>query len=431
MIKTRIYIALFIIISLDLFSCKTFTNNLISFTDDEEIATIYTDSESDFLDAIEKLNENGGTIYIDTPVISLYNSYSITINGDLPGGIIGIRQPNGEYPRIDFMKGSYQELFSGINIYGSNKFIEYIIIENAPDNGVTIMKDNNILDHVISRYNFGSGFGVYGDFNTLNYCYAYRNCDAEGNTPFVYSDGFHIFGEVNNVLNYCFAWDNANSGFNYVRFFNSSELSYLHSGSWNNGNIDVFTGKYDYDNGNPLDKNLWTIKEIMDSDPSFVSNYYNKKYNIDDAYLEGLPVKEWVAKLTRVVDGNGFTFGNTNSTQSIDVKRNALYCISFDHKAGGFIDNYNHRYNAYITNCVSFNNDINYKLPYTFSKWLNNWSWGSRNKDQLNKVTTQVPSNTNSVQRTVYSVRDQIIQAVFENMFPDGVNFDNAISRIR
>ena len=431
MIKSRIYITIFFIITLDLISCKIFTNNLISFTDDEEITTIYSDSESEFLDAIEVLNNKGGTIYIDTPVISLVNSKSINILGNLPGGIIGIRQPNGEYPRIDFMKGNYQELFSGINISGSNKFIEYIIIENAPDNGITLMSDNSILDHVISRYNFGSGFGVYGDFNTLNYCYAYRNCDAEGNVPFIYADGFHIFGEVNNVLNYCFAWDNGNSGFNYVRFFNSSELSYLHSGSWNNGNMDVFTGKYDYDNGKPLDKKLWTVQQIMDSDPSFVSNYYNKKYNIDNAKLEGLPVKEWVAKLRVVSDGNGFTFGNTNSTQSIDVKRNALHCISFNHKAGGFIDNFNHKYNAYVTNCVSFNNDINYKLPYTFSKWLNNWSWGSRNKDQLNKVTTQVPSNTNSVQRTVYSVRDQIIQAVFENMFPDGVNFDNAISRIR
>ena len=26
------------------------------------------------------------------------------------------------------------------------------------------------------------------------------------------------------------------------------------------------------------------------------------------------------------------------------------------------------------TNNVSFNNNINYQLPYTFSKWENNWS---------------------------------------------------------
>ena len=28
--------------------------------------------------------------------------------------------------------------------------------------------------------------------------------------------------------------------------------------------------------GSPLDKNLWTIQQIMESDESFVSNYYNK-----------------------------------------------------------------------------------------------------------------------------------------------------------
>ena len=141
------------------------------------------------------------------------------------------------------------------------------------------MGENNILDHVISRYNFGSGFDIRGDFNTLNYCYAYRNCGSS--MYYVAADGFHVIGEVNNVLKYCFAWDNANSGFNYARVLNSSELSYLHSGSWNNGNIDVFTGRYDYDKGESLDKNLWTIQKIMESDPTFVSNYYNGKYNIE------------------------------------------------------------------------------------------------------------------------------------------------------
>ena len=171
---------------------------------------------------------------------------------------------------------------SGLLIYGSNKFIEYVIIENAPDSGISIMGEgeNNILDHIISRYNFGSGFRIYGNFNTLNYCYAYRNCDISSFDSI--SDGFYIYGEVNNVFRYCFAWENANSGFNYVRPFDSSELSYLHSGSWNNGNANVFTGSYDYNNGSPLDKKLWTIKEIMATDPNFVSNYYNKKYNIDN-----------------------------------------------------------------------------------------------------------------------------------------------------
>ena len=132
------------------------------------------------------------------------------------------------------------------------------------------------------------------------------------------------------------------------------------------------------------------------------------------------------------MDGNGFTFGNQNSSQSIDVKRNSLYNVAFDHKAGGFVDNYNHKYNAYVTDCVSFNNNINYRLPYTFSKWTNNWSWGSNNKDQLNGgVTTKVPNNGNTAQRSFYSTRDQIIKAVTANIFPDGVNFDRVISSLR
>ena len=221
-------------------TCKKLENNFKSFTDDEEIATITSDDEAQFIDAVEKLNQNGGTIYIDTPLINLITRKMIILSGQLPGGIIGIRQPNGEYPRINFVKRDLKEIFTGINIYGSNKFIEYIIIENSQDFGVSIMGDNNILDHVISRYNHGSGFIVNGNFNTLNYCYAYRNCDTR--TQFYTADGFSIFGDINNILKYCFAWDNANSGFNYVRMYNSSELSYLHSGSWNNGNINVFTG---------------------------------------------------------------------------------------------------------------------------------------------------------------------------------------------
>ena len=204
------------------------------------------------------------------------------------------------------------------------------------------MGNSNILDHIISRYNFGSGFRIYGNFNTLNYCYAYRNCDI---TSFdTIADGFYISGEVNNVFRYCFAWENANSGFNYVRNFDSSELSYLHSGSWNNGNANVFTGSYDYSNGEILDKKLWTIKEIMASDPNFVSNYYNKKYSVENAYIKSILVDSWITYVSPRMEGNGFTFGNRNSSQNIEVKRNSFYNVAFDHKSGGFIDNFNHKY---------------------------------------------------------------------------------------
>ena len=72
-------------------------------------------------------------------------------------------------------------------------------------------------------------------------------------------------------------------------------------------------------------------------------------------------------------------YGRTKETvkfapsQNIDVKRNSFYNAAFDHKSEGFTDNYYHRYNAFVTNCVSFNNVINFKFPYyTLSKWSNN-----------------------------------------------------------
>ena len=423
-----IYAYLYFTISLNLFSCRPLENKFKSFVDDDEITTITKDSEKELIEAIEVLNEKGGTIYIDTPVITLSQVIIISSDLDLPGGIIGVRQTNGEYPRINFAH-SDTDLFSGIYIYGSNIFIEYIIIENSLNHGITVLGDNNIFDHVISRYNFGSGFNVEGNFNSFNYCYSYRNADTSAFLP--NSDGFKISGESNNVFNYCFAWDNKNSGFNYKRPDNSSDLSYLHSGSWNNGNVNVFTGKYDYDNGKPLDKNLWTIQDIIKSDEKFVSNYYNKNFNInDDARIGLFTVQEWISFVSPRMDGNGFTFGNINSTQSIDVKRNSFYNVAFDHKSGGFIDNYNHRYNAFITDCVSFNNGINYKFPYyTISKWSNNWSWNSKNKEQLNGgVKFEKPRNINTAQRQFYNVRNQITNAVFANMFPDNVNFDKAIN---
>ena len=74
-----------------------------------------------------------------------------------------------------------------------------------------------------------------------------------------------------------------------------------------------------------------------------------------------MTVKEWIAKVRPRLDGKGFTFGNKNSSQSIDVKNNTLYYASFDGD-GVFIDNFNHKYNAYMTNFVAFN-----KLPSSFS----------------------------------------------------------------
>ena len=349
LIKNLIYMILLLAITFDLFTCKDFK--------------ITSDDESELMDAIEELNTNGGKIFINTTVINIKREINIT--GDFRGGIFGIRQDSGEYPRIHFLNKAGSN--SGINIIGSKKDLQFIIIENAQGNGISIFGDYNSLSHVVSRYNYGSGIVVYGDYSTLYFCYSYRNCDATLKS--VNADGFLIYGKEDNLLDHCYAWDNANSGFNYVRIKNYSEIKFLDCGSWNNGNIDVFTGKYDYDLGNTLDKNLWTIQAIMKSDLDFSRTFYNKQYNIHYAKIDGISVEEWIAKVEPKMDGNGFVFGNQNSSQSTDIIFNVFYCATFDNKNGGFIDNYKHKYNIIMEECASFNNYINYKLPYTFSKW--------------------------------------------------------------
>ena len=36
-----------------------------------------------------------------------------------------------------------------------------------------------------------------------------------------------------------------------------------------------------------------------------------------------------------------------------------------------------------------------------------------------------------AILKSIYTVRNQIIKAVISNMFPDGINFDNAINNLK
>ena len=252
---------------------KVLNKNLISFNEKDEIATITEDNESALREAVNTLNKNGGTIYINTPVINIKTKDKIQLTSSNPGGIIGVKQANGEYPRIDFKQSrDAGAAVRAIQITGSNQFIKYLILENSGGNAIYIKGSKNTIDHVIARYNANSGIQISrgADSNVLNYCYSYRNCDVK--TFGVNADGFAPkLGATNTIFNYCYAWDNSDDGWDSFdkEGDNSAVVTYLHSACWNNGNVDVFTGKYDYDNGKSLDKNMWTIQQIINSDENF------------------------------------------------------------------------------------------------------------------------------------------------------------------
>jgi len=173
------------------------------------IAIINSDDESALRDATKKLYKSGGYIYIDTPVITM-TQHGADIGGSLGGGIIGVKQTNGQYPHFDCkpLRKKYFNYFC-LDIGGQNLKVQNLIIENGPSYGIFIAGKNIIIDHVITRYNGESGIytNSQSDYNTFNYCYSYRNFLM----PNIYynkdGDGFTIeLNSFNNKFNYCFAW---------------------------------------------------------------------------------------------------------------------------------------------------------------------------------------------------------------------------------
>ena len=433
--KNFLSIFLLFLITLDSVPCKFLKSNFISLAETDAIATITKDSESELLDAVKKLNSSGGTIYINTPVINISTTSTIKLTGTTAGGIVGMKLSDGTYPRLDFTKArNAGSTARGITISGANQFIKYLIIENSGDNGIWINGQKNTIDHVIARYNNDSGIQLSDGAadNTINYCYSYRNCDV--NNYGANADGFAPkLGASGTVFNYCFAWDNSDDGWDSYDYEgdNSATVTYKHSACWNNGNPNVFTGKYDYDSGKPLDKNMWAVQQLMDSDSNFESNYKNKKFSVDNGKIAGVKASEWLSQAQGAMNGNGFKFGSKTTPQSESVIRTAEYSVAFDHKSKGFDNNNSQKCSGYFSNCVSFNNKINYQLPYNFKKWENMWSWGATSKEQNSmSQTLKTPSNTNTAQKNFYSVRDNIIKAVYANTFPDNINFDEAIKKL-
>ena len=176
---------------------------------------------------------------------------------------------------------------------------------------------------------------------------------------------------------------------------------------------------------------MLTIQQLIESDKNFENNYKNKKFSIDNGKINGMKANDWVAQATKEMNPNGFKFGSAYTPKSSDVIRTADYCVVFDHKSKGFDNNNSKSLTGYFTNCVSFNNNINYILPYTFVKWSNNWSWNPKKSDQQSmNQNLKKPSDEKSSTKQFYNIRDQIIKTVKTNKFPDNINFDQVIKSL-
>ncbi len=399
------------------------------------ITTITSNNSSALVNAVKTLNSSGGTIYIDTPVIEV--SSAIKISTSKAGAIVGVRQSDGTYPRLDFTKNRSSGS-RGITVSGSNQLIQGLIVENAGDNGIWVSGSDNNIEHVIARYNGDSGIQLSNaaDGNKLVGCYSYRNCDIA--TYGANADGFAPkLGASNTVFEYCYAWDNSDDGWDsYDKSGDkSATVTYRHSACWNNGNTKTFTGEYDFENGDALDTKLWTVKDIMSADSSFASNYKNGKFDTSKGKINGKSVSSWVSSAEGEMNGNGFKFGSKTTEQSESVIRTAENCIAFDHKSKGFDNNNSKGCSGYFYNCMSFDNQRNYSLPYVLKQWENIYGWDYTQSNTANSTPKEptIPSNAAQVENEVRNIKDQIIAYVYDDKMPDdyGVDFDDVFSMVK
>jgi len=419
--KTSIFLIL--LIFLDAVPCK----NLVSFTTTTTIATITSDNENELVDAIAILNKNGGTISISTPIIHIKSTCSLTLSGSIKGGIVGNYIAPGVFPVIDFSNCASNDN-RGFKISGSSQFIKYLFIQYA-SKGIWITGPSNYLEFTISRYNSDSGIFLSDNarLNSFHYCFSYRNGNSRDSCE--NGDGFTQMPDSNeNVFHYCFAWDNYGNGWSlYDKEEDKTALTtILNSASWNNGNPEVFSGKYDYDNRWPLDKNLLTIKNIMDEDPNYESNYKNRKFAISPLgpYTKYF-LNTWIPK-AKLEGGNGFKIGSKIKQRVDYVKRIINNSLAFDNKYIGFLSDDSETRFAAISNCISFKNNINYQMTNRLLGGNSNWSYDPIKSDQFKQnQAMKTPRNKDSATRSIYYKRDEIINYCRQNYIRDKVNFDN------
>ena len=94
--------------------------------------------------------------------------------------------------------------------------------------------------------------------------------------------------------------------------------------------IKIFTGEFDYENGNPLDKNLLYVQAILKADPDFETKYNNHQVTSwpqVDINILGLSASYSDIHNKWAGNPNGFKFGLINTPDT--SYRNIKNCISF------------------------------------------------------------------------------------------------------
>jgi hypothetical protein len=332
------------------------------------------------------------------------------------------------------------ESSTGIVIKGSHYNFKNLIVQNAPDCGVRIKGDGagySTFENCVFRYNQNSGVSVTagGCYNTFNACDSYRNGDIVWKCGDD-ADGFSVklgAGDGNKFYN-CRVWDNSDDGWD--SYDNAGQTtaycSYIECLAWNNGNPNVFTGEYDYENNRPLDKNLLYVQAILEKYPDFEEQY--NAHTVTEwpqVTISLLGKTRTYAQLHSSLWGgnpNGFKFGSANTTSS--CYRYVKNCIAFDHFAnihqtpGKGYDQNSGKAQYDLVNALSFNNSQNYWMDKMTLLSMEGTAWSFDTIDDADApsegLTLVTPSEEKQaeIKAIVYAYRDGIYSLLDNDIIP-------------
>lgn len=420
--------------------------------------TTYVDTYDGLNSAIKALAGKGksAAIYVTDDLDCSYQLSLATSNAGV--SIIGVQKADGAYPSLDFttfrdkQSKISKDSQTGIYISGSGYNFKNLIIEKAPDCGFRIKGDKAggcILENLIIRYNNNSGISITkgASNNTIRSCDIYRNCDLVQSLGSD-ADGVSIkLDSGENNINYNVrVWENGDDGWD--SFGGHGYIAYVECMCFHNGDADIFTGKYDYDNYQPLDKNLLYVQALIKADPDFETKYNNHTITEwPNVKVKLLGMERSGNDITNYWCGNpnGFKFGSWSSNSNcdgyvdVDTKRYMRNCLAFGHGAKGFDQN-NSKATIELKNTVGFDNGFkagkpNYMMDkMTATKFENAISFDGNVEDLLplnskgvsGKFAVITPEE--EVQREIRNKVDEtfnkIVDAVSKNKILGEVFFD-------
>jgi hypothetical protein len=185
----------------------------------------------------------GDTIFARGGMFNLASTFSISKSGTAANRINLWAYP-GETPILNFSAQAENDNNRGLLLSASADWwhVKGLTVENAGDNGVHVVGDNNILDQLVTRYNKDSGLQLHGTAsnNLVLNCDSYENFDPDkaGEDADGFAAKFASLGP-GNIFRGNRSWGNSDDGWD----------------TWESPNGVLIQDSWSFDNG----INIWGV----------------------------------------------------------------------------------------------------------------------------------------------------------------------------